>query len=175
MENGNIFTNLQSFSQSNNPLGGLGLTSGLLDAGPLGRALAAVINKRAPDSILDTWATARRHKWLTYTNQFSIENKRMVQRGGYSDDPLGIWKMDDVAREHGMEKWIATATEGKREEDELLFEAFKDANAQLASRMKQWSITMHPLWMAEYEDKEVVAKRLSLRPPNEMLVEESHL
>lgn len=153
----------------------MGLTSGLLDAGPLGRALAAVINKRAPDSILDTWATARRHKWITYTNQFSIENKRMVQRGGYSDDPLGIWKMDNVAREHGMEKWISTATGSKREEDERLFESFKDTDAQLASRMKQWSITMHPLWMSDYEDEEVVAKRLQLRPANELLEEDSML
>ncbi|CAK7217512.1 hypothetical protein SCUCBS95973_003180 [Sporothrix curviconia] len=156
-------------AHSNNPLGGLGLTSGLLDAGPLGRALAAVIIKKAPEALLDVWAQARRHKWLTYTNPFSIENKRMVQRAGYSEDPLGIWVMDDVAREHHMEQWIATATEAKREEDEKLFEQFKDPEAQLASRMKQWSITMHPLWMAEYEDDAVVKKRLSLRPPNEQL------
>ncbi|KAH6995438.1 hypothetical protein EDB80DRAFT_622055, partial [Ilyonectria destructans] len=65
-------------AHSNNPIGGLGLTTGLLDAGPLGRALGAVINGRAPESILDMWATARRQKWLTYTNEFSIENKRMV-------------------------------------------------------------------------------------------------
>ncbi|KAH7155941.1 putative monooxygenase, partial [Dactylonectria macrodidyma] len=63
-------------AHSNNPIGGLGLTSGLLDAGPLGRALGAVVNGRAPDSILDTWASARREKWLSFTNPFSIENKR---------------------------------------------------------------------------------------------------
>ncbi|KAI1608851.1 para-nitrophenol 4-monooxygenase [Exophiala viscosa] len=49
-------------AHSNNPIGGLGLTTGLLDAGPLGRALAAVIQGRAPESLLDTWATARREK-----------------------------------------------------------------------------------------------------------------
>ncbi|CAK7222039.1 hypothetical protein SBRCBS47491_004732 [Sporothrix bragantina] len=156
-------------AHSNNPLGGLGLTSGLLDAGPLGRALGAVINGKAPDALLDVWAEARRHKWLTYTNPFSIENKRMVQRGGYSEDVLGIWDLDDVARKHHMEQWVKTATPEKLEEDEKLFEAFKDPEAQLESRMKQWSITMHPLWMAEYEDEAVVKKRMSVRPPNERL------
>ncbi|EXJ66704.1 uncharacterized protein A1O5_10375 [Cladophialophora psammophila CBS 110553] len=77
-------------AHSNNPIGGLGLTTGLLDAGPLGRALGAVVNGRAPEEILDTWAESRRSKWLSYTNEFSIENKRMVQRGGYSEDPAGI-------------------------------------------------------------------------------------
>ncbi|KAI1625352.1 FAD binding domain-containing protein [Exophiala viscosa] len=151
-------------AHSNNPIGGLGLTTGLLDAGPLGRALAAVIQGRAPESLLDTWATARREKWLSFTNEFSIENKRLMQRAGYSDDPLGIWKIDDVAREHQMEQWLAKATPEKKDADLKFFKALEDPQAQLMSRMKQWEITMDPMWMAQYEDPEVVKYRVSLRP-----------
>lgn len=151
-------------AHSNNPIGGLGLTTGLLDAGPLGRGLAAVISGKAPESILDVWAQARREKWLAYTNGFSIENKRVIQQGGYSDDPAGIWELDDVAREHKMEQWLETATKDKKEEDEAMYIAMEDPAAQLASRMKQWDITIDPLWMAEYEDPELVKMRMSLRP-----------
>ena len=140
------------------------MTTGLLDAGPLGRALGAVINGKAPDSLLTTWATRRRDKWLTFTNEFSIENKRMAQLGGYSDDPLGIWVIDDVAREHNMEQWLAMATPEKKEADARMYVALQDPQAQLLSRMKQWEITMDPMWMAEYEDPEVVKYRVSLRP-----------
>ncbi|OAP54737.1 hypothetical protein AYL99_11185 [Fonsecaea erecta] len=151
-------------AHSNNPIGGLGLTTGLLDAGPLGRALGAVINGKAPESLLDTWAQARRDKWLNFTNEFSIENKRMCQLGGYSDDPLGIWEIDDVAREHHMERWLAMATPEKKEADARMYKALEDPQAQLVSRMKQWEITMDPMWMAQYEDPELVKYRVSLRP-----------
>jgi 2-polyprenyl-6-methoxyphenol hydroxylase-like FAD-dependent oxidoreductase len=151
-------------AHSNNPIGGLGLTTGILDAGPLGRSLAAVIDGKAPGTLLDKWATARREKWLNFTNQFSIEHKRMVQRAGYSEDPLGIWKMDEVAREHEMERWIALATPEKREEDLKWYKSLEDPQAQIMSRMKQWDITMDPKWMAEYEDPKVVEYRVSLRP-----------
>ena len=142
----------------------MGLTSGLLDAGPLGRALGAVVNGKAPELILDTWATQRRNKWLDFTNAFSIENKRMVQRGGYSNDPNGIWRLDHVSRAHGMDEWIKSATPAKKQEDQEMYQAMQDRELQLASRMKQWDITMDPLWMAAYEDPEVVKARIALRP-----------
>lgn len=119
---------------------------------------------KAPESLLDVWAKARREKWLTFTNAFSIENKRMVQRGGYSDDPLGIWVEDDISAKHGMNAWVRTAHPGKEEQDLELFEALKNGEAQMANRMRQWKITLDPLWMAEYEDPEVVKYRMSLRP-----------
>jgi hypothetical protein len=75
-----------------------------------------------------------------------------------------------VAKEHGMEKWVASATEEKREADERMYEAFKDREAQLASRMQQWSITMDPMWMAQYEDEDIVRRRVALRPANEPAV-----
>lgn len=88
----------------------------------------------------------------------------MIQRAGYSDDPLGIWVVDDVAKEHQMEQWLATATPEKKEADLKLYKALEDPQAQLQSRMKQWDITLDPMWMAEYEDPEVVKYRVSLRP-----------
>lgn len=133
-------------------------------AGPLGRALGAVVNGRAPESILDDWAELRRGKWLSYTNEFSIENKRLVQRGGYSDDPAGIWKTDEVSAAHGMDKWLQHATLEKKEIDEALFQSLEDKDAQLAYRMKQWEVAMNPLWMAKYENPEVIKARLALRP-----------
>lgn len=142
------------------------MTTGLLDAGPLGRALGAVIKGKAPDNLLDTWAEARREKWLTFTNGFSIENKRLIQRGGYSndEDPQKIWVIDNVAQENNMEQWLATATEEKREADLRFYKSLVDPQSQLMSRMKQWDITMDPMWMAQYEDPELVKFRMSLRP-----------
>ncbi|KAF2221191.1 FAD binding domain-containing protein [Elsinoe ampelina] len=151
-------------AHSNNPIGGLGLTTGLLDAGPLGRALGAVIRDAAPDTLLDTWAESRRHKWLAFTNGFSIENKRMVQRGGYSDDPLSIWKLDDISREHGMDNWIRTAIPDKKEADLAMYDALRDKVVQMKNRMKQWDIGMDPRWMEQYEDHHVVETRIALRP-----------
>ncbi|EWZ94069.1 hypothetical protein FOCG_16627 [Fusarium oxysporum f. sp. radicis-lycopersici 26381] len=151
-------------AHSNNPIGGLGLTTGLLDAGPLGRALGAVINGRAPEGLLDYWANARRDKWLTFTNAFSIENKRMIQMAGYSEDPLGIWADDEVAKEHNMEKWVRTATPGKKQEDTQFYESLADLHNQDMFHVRQWSITLDPRWMEEYEDPEVVKYRISLRP-----------
>ena len=89
----------------------------------------------------------------------------MIQLGGYSEDPLGIWKSDEVSKAHGIDEWIEKlATPQKKEADLAMYKALEDKQAQLASRMKQWNITMDPLWMAQYEDPEVIKLRLSLRP-----------
>ncbi|PMD15413.1 hypothetical protein NA56DRAFT_555559, partial [Hyaloscypha hepaticicola] len=61
----------------NNPIGGLGLTTGILDAGPLARALIAVISGKAPDSLLDKWDELCRNCWHEHTNKQSIEFKRI--------------------------------------------------------------------------------------------------
>lgn len=88
----------------------------------------------------------------------------MIQRGGYSEDPLGIWKLDDVAKEHGMEQWVSIATPDKEQADRELFRSFQDPEAQLMSRMKQWDIAIDPAWMKEHEDREIVDKRIAMRP-----------
>jgi 2-polyprenyl-6-methoxyphenol hydroxylase-like FAD-dependent oxidoreductase len=61
-----------------NPIGGLGLTGGLLDAFPLSEALIAVIEGRQPDSILDAWAAERRRVFLEVTAPTAKENRRRV-------------------------------------------------------------------------------------------------
>ena len=61
-----------------NPIGGLGLTGGLLDAVSLGDALIAVIAGRRRDDILDAWAHERRRVHLEVTAPTAQENRRRV-------------------------------------------------------------------------------------------------
>lgn len=61
-----------------NPIGGLGLTGGLLDAFPLSEALIAVIEGRQPESLLDAWAAERRRVFLEVTVPTATENRRRV-------------------------------------------------------------------------------------------------
>lgn len=61
-----------------NPCGGLGLTSGLLDAAHLGDALAAVILGEAADEVLDEYATERRRIFWEVTSPTASENKRRL-------------------------------------------------------------------------------------------------
>jgi len=79
-----------------NPIGGLGLTGGLLDAFPLSDALVAVIEGRAPDSALDAWATERRRVFLEVTAPTATENRRRVSER----DPTK--KRADEARLHNL-------------------------------------------------------------------------
>ncbi len=61
-----------------NPIGGLGLTGGLLDAFPLSEALIAVIEGRVRDNALDAWAAERRRVFLEVTAPTAQENRRRV-------------------------------------------------------------------------------------------------
>ena len=61
-----------------NPCGGLGLTSGILDAMHLGEALAAVIQLRAPDSALDDYAHERLSIFRDVASPAASENKRRL-------------------------------------------------------------------------------------------------
>ena len=64
-----------------NPMGGLGLTSGLLDGMSLGDALAAVILGRADESLLDRYAAERRRVFREVTGPTAAENlRRMSER-----------------------------------------------------------------------------------------------
>jgi 2-polyprenyl-6-methoxyphenol hydroxylase-like FAD-dependent oxidoreductase len=62
-----------------NPYGGLGLTSGLLDADLLGDALPAVINRAADDALLDRYARERRRVFLEVTGPTAAENIRRLK------------------------------------------------------------------------------------------------
>jgi 2-polyprenyl-6-methoxyphenol hydroxylase-like FAD-dependent oxidoreductase len=61
-----------------NPIGGLGLTGGLLDAFPLSEALIAVFEGRAREDVLDAWARERRRVFLEVTAPTAKENRRRV-------------------------------------------------------------------------------------------------
>jgi 2-polyprenyl-6-methoxyphenol hydroxylase-like FAD-dependent oxidoreductase len=65
-------------AHATNPCGGLGLTSGLLDAGHLGDALAAVIRGEAGEAALDEYATERRRIFWEVTSPTASENKRRL-------------------------------------------------------------------------------------------------
>jgi 2-polyprenyl-6-methoxyphenol hydroxylase-like FAD-dependent oxidoreductase len=65
-------------AHATNPIGGLGLSGGIIDADQLGVALAAVVKGEAPDSILDAWAQKRRRVFLEYTSPTASENKRRI-------------------------------------------------------------------------------------------------
>lgn len=65
-------------AHANSPIGGLGLTGGLLDAVALGDALASVIAAGVPDSVLDDYAAERREIFVDYTSPTTTENKRRL-------------------------------------------------------------------------------------------------
>jgi len=79
-----------------NPIGGLGLTGGLLDAFPLSDALIAVIEGRQGDDILDAWARERHRVFLEVTAPTAKENRRRVSER----DPEK--KRADAARLHNL-------------------------------------------------------------------------
>lgn len=80
-----------SARQSNNPIGGLGLTTSLLDAAALGNCLVRILTRggaEAADALLSRYAQARRHAFVEYTNATSIANKLRLQ----SDHPEEVCK-----------------------------------------------------------------------------------
>ncbi|RVX73936.1 hypothetical protein B0A52_02826 [Exophiala mesophila] len=57
---------------SNNPAGGFGLTTGILDAYNVGNVLSRVCRGEADESLLTEVANDRRDAWLNYTNKLSM-------------------------------------------------------------------------------------------------------
>jgi 2-polyprenyl-6-methoxyphenol hydroxylase-like FAD-dependent oxidoreductase len=65
-------------AHANSPIGGLGLTGGLLDAVALGDALVSVIVHGVADTLLDEYAAERREIFASYTSPTTTENKRRL-------------------------------------------------------------------------------------------------
>ncbi|OQV05083.1 FAD binding domain-containing protein [Cladophialophora immunda] len=64
---------------SNNPIGGLGLTTGLLDAAALGNCFIRIFqNHEQADPLLERYARVRRDTWIRFTNVQSIDFKLRV-------------------------------------------------------------------------------------------------
>ena len=71
-------------AHATNPTGGLGLTSGLLDAEVLHPALTAVVRGEASEDVLDRYADERRKVFLEVASPQASELKRLVY---HSTDP----------------------------------------------------------------------------------------
>jgi 3-(3-hydroxy-phenyl)propionate hydroxylase/6-hydroxy-3-succinoylpyridine 3-monooxygenase len=71
-------------AHATNPTGGLGLTSGILDAEVLHPALAAVVRGEASEDVLDRYAHERRRVFLEVASPQASELKRLVY---HSADP----------------------------------------------------------------------------------------
>jgi 2-polyprenyl-6-methoxyphenol hydroxylase-like FAD-dependent oxidoreductase len=67
---------------SNNPIGGLGLTSGICDAFCYGNALVRVINDGEDDGLLTHCSESRRWTWINATNVMSVANLKRLQSFG---------------------------------------------------------------------------------------------
>jgi len=76
---------------SNNPIGGLGLTSGICDAFCYGNALVRVINDGEDDGVLTHCSESRRWAWINATNVMSVANLKRLQ----SFEPEDIKKRNE--------------------------------------------------------------------------------
>ena len=79
---------------SNNPIGGLGLTGGILDAYCYGNALRTVLKEGGHDNILTTCALARRNAWRGITDKLSQDNMKRL----YSEDAKIVADREDFFR-----------------------------------------------------------------------------
>ena len=68
--------------QSNNPIGGLGLTGGILDAFVYGNALTRVMKDGEPDRLLTDCANSRRDAWLNATSKLEMGNMKRLGEFG---------------------------------------------------------------------------------------------
>ncbi|MCJ1259606.1 hypothetical protein MMC24_007445 [Lignoscripta atroalba] len=71
---------------SNNPIGGLGLTSGILDAFCYGNAFTRVVKGGEAPSILTDCAASRLAAWQTATNIASVSNLKRLQ--SFTEDDI---------------------------------------------------------------------------------------
>lgn len=88
-----------------NPIGGMGLTGGFLDAFVLYEALAAVVKNLVDDSILDLYAERRRRVWQEFVSPRASQLKRMMYdppEGEAREEMLAALRLvandDDVRR-----------------------------------------------------------------------------
>ena len=63
----------------NNPLGGMGLNSGLQDAANLAEKLVAIMLNHTPDTLLDLYNLQRRTVATEYVQELSIANKKRLE------------------------------------------------------------------------------------------------
>jgi 2-polyprenyl-6-methoxyphenol hydroxylase-like FAD-dependent oxidoreductase len=85
---------------SNNPIGGLGLTSGICDAFCYGNAPVRVINDGEDDGLLTHCSESRRWTWINATNVMSVANLKRL----HSFEPEDIKKRDEFFKKLNTDK-----------------------------------------------------------------------
>ena len=70
---------------SNNPIGGLGLTTGICDAHAIGNALARVCLDEAPEALVSEAANDRRNTWIEATKSLSWTNLQRLRSENAGD------------------------------------------------------------------------------------------
>ncbi|KAF4339930.1 3-(3-hydroxyphenyl)propionate 2-hydroxylase [Fusarium beomiforme] len=88
----------------NNPVGGLGCDTGILDAAHLAKALTEVLTQNAPDTVLDEYARARREVFTNITDPMSTAN--LLRLKGFTPE--------DVAAREDFFKMVNDPNEGNR-------------------------------------------------------------
>jgi len=97
-------------AHANCPIGGLGLTGGLLDAVALGDALVSVIVGGAPDTMLDDYAAERREIFTSYTSPTTAENKRRLSEADPAKQQADRERFDRIAADPRLQADLLLAT-----------------------------------------------------------------
>lgn len=97
-------------AHANSPIGGLGLTGGLLDAVALGDVLRAVIVRGAPESLLDHYAQDRRDIFVNYTSPTTTENKRRLAESDPARRAADREALRRIAQEPKLQESLLMAT-----------------------------------------------------------------
>jgi 3-(3-hydroxy-phenyl)propionate hydroxylase len=79
----------------NNPLGAMGLNSGIHDAANLTAKLGPVWHGGAPDSVLDRYTRQRRQIAIDFVQQITIRNKHLLEE---RDDAVRAARLDELRR-----------------------------------------------------------------------------
>ncbi|MBU1357456.1 MAG: FAD-dependent monooxygenase [Gammaproteobacteria bacterium] len=97
-------------AHANSPIGGLGLTGGLLDAVALGDALVSVIVRGAPESLLDDYAAERREIFTSYTSPTTTENKRRLAEADPARQAADRERLRKVGQDPRLQEDLLLAT-----------------------------------------------------------------
>lgn len=79
----------------NNPIGGMGMNGGIHDAINLAEKLAAVMQRRQTDEVLDLYSRQRRHVAVSYVQAQTIANKKMLEE---KDESARQAKFEEMKR-----------------------------------------------------------------------------
>lgn len=101
---------------SNNPIGGLGLTSGIFDAFCYGNALVRVINQGEDDELLTHCSESRRWTWINATRVMSEGHLKRLQ----SFTPEDTKKRNDFFKKLDADKFFPAQV--KKGMDSLLID-----------------------------------------------------